>query len=101
LVMFRTSILLRSVVKTMEFQNYINGKWVNGRSTFQTINPANEELVADIAQADTADVDAAVRAASDAFKAWRLTPAPLRGEMLFKVGDILKQKKEELAQLLT
>jgi len=85
----------------MEFQNYINGKWVKGRSTFQTINPANEELVADIAQADIADVDAAVKAASDAFKSWRLTPAPLRGEMLFKVGDILKQKKEELAQLLT
>jgi len=85
----------------MEFQNYINGKWVKGRSTFQTINPANEELVADIAQADVADVDAAVKAASATFKAWRLTPAPLRGEMLFKVGDILKQKKEELAQLLT
>ncbi len=85
----------------MEFLNYINGKWIKGRSTFQTINPANEELVADIAQADIADVDAAVQAASDAFKAWRLTPAPLRGEMLFKVGDILKHKKEELAQLLT
>jgi acyl-CoA reductase-like NAD-dependent aldehyde dehydrogenase len=85
----------------MEFLNYINGKWVKGRSTFQTINPANEELIADIAHADIADVDAAVKAASDAFKAWCLTPAPLRGEMLFKVGDILKQKKEELAQLLT
>src|SRR5512141_2448241 len=85
----------------MEFQNYINGKWVKGRSTFQTINPANEELVADIAQADIADVDAAVQAASEAFKTWRLMPAPLRGELLFKVGDILKQKKEELAQLLT
>ena len=36
----------------MEFQNYINGKWVKGRSTFQTINPANEELVAEIAQAE-------------------------------------------------
>ena len=85
----------------MEFQNYINGKWVKGQSTFQTINPANEELVADIAQANIADVEAAVRAASDAFKAWRLTPAPLRGELLFKVGDILKQRKEELSQLLT
>jgi aldehyde dehydrogenase (NAD+) len=78
----------------MEFQNYINGKWVKGRSTFQTINPANEELLAEIAQAEISDVDAA-------FKSWRLVPAPMRGEMLFKVGDILKQKKEELAQLLT
>ena len=85
----------------MEFQNYIDGKWVKGRNTFQTINPANEELVADIAQAEISDVDAAVDAAREAFKSWRLLPAPLRGEMLFKVGDLLKQKKEELAQLLT
>ena len=85
----------------MEFQNYINGKWVKGRSTFQTINPANEELVAEIAQAERHDVDAAVSAAAEAFKSWRLVPAPLRGELLYKVGDILKQRKEELARLLT
>ena len=85
----------------MEYQNYINGKWVNGKNTFQTINPANEELVAEIAQAELTDVNAAVNAAKEAFKSWRLVPAPIRGEMLFKVGDILKQKKEELSQLLT
>ena len=85
----------------MEFQNYINGKWVKGQSTFQTINPANEELLAEIAQAEISDVDAAVSAAAEAFKSWRLVPAPLRGEMLFKIGDILKQRKEELARLLT
>lgn len=85
----------------MEFQNYINGKWVEGRSTFQTINPANEELLAEIAQAEITDVDAAVNAATAAFKSWRLVPAPLRGELLFKIGDILKKKKEELSQLLT
>ncbi|NJC95802.1 MAG: aldehyde dehydrogenase family protein [Anaerolineae bacterium] len=85
----------------MEYQNYINGRWVKGRNTFPTINPANEEIVADIAQAELSDVDAAVSAAKEAFNSWRLTPAPLRGEMLFRVGDILKQKKEELAQLLT
>jgi len=85
----------------MEFQNYINGKWVKGRNTFSTINPANEELVAEIAQAEISDVDAAVSAATEAFKTWRLLPAPLRGELLYKVGDLLKQKKEELARLLT
>src|SRR5215212_5177537 len=85
----------------MEFHNYINGKWVEGRNKFQTINPANEELLADIAQAGASEVEAAVHAATTAFNAWRLMPAPQRGEMLFKVGDILKQKKEELAQLLT
>ena len=85
----------------MEFQNYINGQWVTGRNIFPTINPANEEVLADISQADVADVDSAADAALNAYKSWRLTPAPLRGEMLFKVGDILKQKKEELSQLLT
>ncbi|RPJ25436.1 MAG: aldehyde dehydrogenase family protein [Chloroflexi bacterium] len=85
----------------MEFKNYIGGKWVEGRNKFQTINPANEELLAEIAQAENSDVTAAVDAATEAFKSWRLVPAPLRGELLFKIGDILKQKKEELARLLT
>ena len=85
----------------MEFQNYINGKWVEGRNKFPTINPANAELLAEIAEAEISDVDAAVSAAAEAFKSWRLVPAPIRGELLFKIGDILKQKKEELARLLT
>jgi acyl-CoA reductase-like NAD-dependent aldehyde dehydrogenase len=85
----------------MEFQNYINGRWVEGRSKFQTINPATEEVLAEIAQAENSDVEAAAGAAMEAFKPWRLTPAPIRGELLFKIGDILKRKKEELARLLT
>lgn len=85
----------------MEFKNYINGVWVDGKNRFQTINPANEELLAEVAQAETSDVEAAVGAATEAFKSWRLVPAPLRGELLFKIGDILKQKKEDLARLLT
>ena len=87
----------------MDFQNYIGGKWVKGRGEkiFETINPANGEILAQIHAAEIADVDSAVEAATNAFKPWRLTPAPLRGEILFKIGDILKRKKEELAQLLT
>ena len=85
----------------MEFQNYINGKWVEGKNKFQTINPATEELLAEIAQAENSDVEAAVKAATQAFPSWRLTPAPVRGELLFKIGDLLKRKKEELARLLT
>jgi alpha-ketoglutaric semialdehyde dehydrogenase len=85
----------------MEFQNYINGMWLGGKSKFQTINPANEDLLAEIAKAETTDVEAAAKAATEAFKSWRLVPAPIRGELLFKIGDILKKKKEELARLLT
>src|SRR5687767_15727304 len=85
----------------MKFQNYINGQWVQGNDNFQTINPANEEVLAEVARAEISDVDRAVSAATEAFKSWRLVPAPLRGELLFKIGDLLKQKKEELSQLLT
>jgi acyl-CoA reductase-like NAD-dependent aldehyde dehydrogenase len=85
----------------MEFQNYINGKWVDGKSKFQTINPANGEVLAEVAQAEVSDVDAAVHAATEAFRSWRLVPAPARGELLFKIGSILKERKEELARLLT
>jgi acyl-CoA reductase-like NAD-dependent aldehyde dehydrogenase len=87
----------------MEFKNYIAGEWVDGRTgqLFDTINPANEELLARIAAADITDVDAAVNAAAEAFKSWHLVPAPLRGEVLYKIGMLLKERKEELAQLLT
>ncbi len=87
----------------MEFQNYIGGKWQPGRAglTFDAVNPANEEVLARIQAADVADVDAAVQSASQAFKSWRLTPAPLRGEVLYRIGELLKLRKEELARLLT
>jgi len=87
----------------MEFKNYIGGKWQPGRAglTFEAVNPANEEVLAQIQAADVAEVDAAVQSASQAFKAWRLTPAPLRGEVLYRIGELLKVRKEELARLLT
>jgi len=87
----------------MEVYNYIDGRWIAGRKgeTFDSLNPANEEVLARIHAADVEDVNAAVEAARRAFHPWRLTPAPLRGEVLFKIGDLLKQRKEELARLLT
>jgi aldehyde dehydrogenase (NAD+) len=87
----------------MDLRNYIDGKWVPGKAgaSFETINPATESSIGLVEAAEVADVDEAVQAATRAFAAWRLTPAPLRGEMLFKIGDLLKQHKEELARLLT
>ncbi len=87
----------------MRVQNFIGGQWVEAQSgqVFSSINPANEELVAEVAQSDARDVDAAVGAASKAYDSWRLTPAPKRGEILFRIGQLLLEKKEELAQLLT
>jgi aldehyde dehydrogenase (NAD+) len=85
----------------MLYRNYIGGQWVEGAATFPTFNPATEEKVGDVAVASAADVEAAVEAAQSAYAGWRLTPAPRRGEILQRVGELLRERKEALAQLLT
>src|SRR5262245_12171295 len=73
------------------FLNYIDGKWVESKSRerFERRNPATGELVGEFTKSGPADVDAAVAAASKAFKSWRLFPAPKRGEILYRVAQLL------------
>lgn len=84
-------------------RNYIAGAWVEAASgqTFDSLNPATEEVLTSAARSAAEDVDAAVQAAREAYKSWRLTPAPRRGEILFRVAQILSERKEELARLMT
>ncbi|MDI9634494.1 aldehyde dehydrogenase family protein [Kamptonema cortianum] len=84
-------------------RNYIGGEWVAAQSgeTFDSFNPATEEVLAAAAKSGAADVDAAVQAARAAYKEWRLMPAPRRGEILYALAEVLKQRKEELARLMT
>ncbi len=84
-------------------RNYVGGKWVEALSgdTFNTYNPATEGLIAEVSKSAAADVDKAVQAAKQAYKGWRLTPAPRRGEILFRVAQVLTERKEEIAQLMT
>lgn len=84
-------------------KNYIGGKWVGAESgeTFETYNPATEEIIAPVSKSTAKDVNAAVQAAKSAYKNWRLTPAPRRGEILFRVAQLLTERKEEIARLMT
>jgi len=84
-------------------KNFIGGSWVESKSgaTFDSINPATEEVLATSVLGNADDVKAAVEAAKSAYDKWRLTPAPRRGEILFRVAEILKERKDELAQLMT
>lgn len=84
-------------------RNYIGGAWVEAQSgsTFESLNPATEEVLADAVLSSAGDVDAAVQAARAAYNRWRLTPAPRRGEILFRVAQVLTERKEELARLMT
>jgi acyl-CoA reductase-like NAD-dependent aldehyde dehydrogenase len=84
--------------------NYIDGKWLGAHSgkTFENRNPANRnELLGLFPESGVEDVDAAVRAAKQAFPSWRLVPAPKRGELLYRVGELLLRHKEEIARGMT
>ncbi|UCC43666.1 MAG: aldehyde dehydrogenase family protein [Candidatus Zixiibacteriota bacterium] len=86
------------------FKNFINGEWVESRSgeTFENRNPANiDELVGVFQKSNADDVKDAVEAAAQAYKSWRLYPAPKRGEILYRVGERLLGQKERCSQEMT
>lgn len=84
---------------------FIGGRWtpsVSGK-TFETINPATEEVIAQVAEGDAADVDLAVEAARDALEngPWSTMDARDRGRLLYKLADLIEEDLEELAALET
>ena len=84
-------------------QLFINGKWADAASgkTFETPNPATGETLAHIAEGDAEDINRAVRAARRAFESgpWsRMTPSE-RGRIIWRIGDLILQHQDELAQL--
>ena len=83
--------------------NLIGGQWVPARSggTFPNTNPANGELLGEFPDSGAEDVAAAVEAAQAAKPGWRLTPAPKRAEILFRLGALIAARKEELARAAT
>ncbi|MGH2562317.1 MAG: aldehyde dehydrogenase family protein [Thermomicrobiales bacterium] len=85
------------------FRNYIGGRWVESTNgaTFERRNPANGELVGIFTRSGAADVDAAVDAAAKAYQSWRLYPAPKRGEILYRVAQIMMDRKEQFAREMT
>lgn len=82
---------------------FINNEWVAPQSgeTFATRNPANAAVLAEVALANAADVDAAVAAAQAAFPAWAGMIAGERGALLFKLADLIDQHADVLAELET
>jgi len=87
-----------------KLKNFIDGRWVAPASGDygESINPARtSDVVARYPLSGEEDVEAAVTAARKAYDGWRLTPAPRRGEILFRAAEILRGRKEELGQLVT
>ncbi|MCL4523909.1 MAG: aldehyde dehydrogenase family protein [Acidobacteria bacterium] len=85
-------------------KNFINGEWVEARSgkAFENRNPANtDDCIGMFPLATEEDVNAAVEAAKEAYKHWRLVPAPKRAEILFRAAEILVKRKEDFARDMT
>ncbi|MBK7613423.1 MAG: 5-carboxymethyl-2-hydroxymuconate semialdehyde dehydrogenase [Burkholderiales bacterium] len=82
-------------------QHLIAGKAVDSAQRFETINPATQEVLAEVASGGTAEVNAAVQAAKDAFPAWAGRPATERAALMRKLGELIAQHVPEIAQTET
>src|SRR6476469_259463 len=86
------------------FKNFVSGKWVDAASgtTFENRNPANwNDVIGTFPRSGSEDVERAVESAKRGFAQWRKTPAPARGDVLRKIGDLMSSRKEEIADLMT
>ncbi len=85
-------------------KNYIAGEWISTAAdkTIQNINPANcEESLGEVPLQDRQTAQQAIAAAKSAFPAWRNTPAPKRGAILFEALHILQKRADDLARVMT
>ncbi|CAN7179754.1 MULTISPECIES: 5-carboxymethyl-2-hydroxymuconate semialdehyde dehydrogenase [unclassified Variovorax] len=85
----------------MKIDHLIDGKPVAGRDYFQTVNPATQEVLAEVAAGGEAEVNAAVAAAKEAFPKWAGMPAPQRAKLIRKLGDLIAAHVPELARTET
>src|SRR5512133_3461953 len=86
------------------FKNFIGGDWVPpiGGEYFENRNPADvSDSIGRFPLSGAADVERAVESARRGFDEWRKTPAPARGDVLRRVGDIMTKRKDEIADLMT
>lgn len=89
---------------TTTYKNFIAGQWVapSTDAWFENRNPADQDdLIGLFPASGAADIDAAAASARRGFEIWKRTPAPARGDVLRRVGDLLASRKEELADIMT
>src|ERR1700731_3830121 len=97
--------MLAAKVKVEPGQLLIDGQWLDGAKRFDTVNPATGEVLTQIAEASSADVDRAVEAArralGDQDSPWRKLSASERGRLIWKLADMLEKNIDEFAELET
>jgi acyl-CoA reductase-like NAD-dependent aldehyde dehydrogenase len=94
----------KSRTSTKTYNNFIGGEWVKSSSGewFDNVNPADtSDIVGRFPKSNADDINAAVEAAKGAATKWRRTPAPKRAELLFTLGEILRENKERYTHEMT
>jgi 5-carboxymethyl-2-hydroxymuconic-semialdehyde dehydrogenase len=82
-------------------EHLINGKFIGRTARFTTLNPATQEVLAEVAAGGQAEVHAAVKAAKEAFPQWAGLPAPERAKLMRKLGDLIAKHAPDIAQIET
>jgi 5-carboxymethyl-2-hydroxymuconic-semialdehyde dehydrogenase len=84
-----------------QINHLINGQSIAGSGYFETVNPATQEVLAEVASGGLPEVNAAVAAAKAAFPKWAATPAPERAKIMRKLGELIAQHVPEIAETET
>jgi aldehyde dehydrogenase (NAD+) len=95
---------MTTAVAPKAYKNFINGEWLESRSgkAFENRNPADtNDLIGLFAESTEEDVNLAVQAAKEAYRTWRLVPAPRRAEILYRAAELLVRRKDDLARDMT
>jgi 5-carboxymethyl-2-hydroxymuconic-semialdehyde dehydrogenase len=85
----------------MRIQHLIGGQHVDSPASFETVNPATQDVLAEVARGGAAEVGAAVQAAKDAFPAWAARPATERAALMRRLGELITRHVPEIAQTET
>ncbi len=85
----------------MRIDHLINGQQVAASNYFETVNPATQDVLAEVASGTATDINAAVQAAKDAFPAWSGRPATERANIMRKLGELIAKHVPEIAQTET
>lgn len=83
-----------------ETKLWINGKWEDTKDTYELSSPYSGEIIAKVAKASVQDVERAIEGAHEAFQTFKMTTAYERAEILYKVVDIIRERKQEFAEIL-
>lgn len=100
---------MENILKQLSILNKNHGACIGGdywmdtkdQGTIESVNPSNGEIIACVHKCSETDYEKVIKASSEAFKKWKKVPAPIRGQLIFKMGNKLRENKDALGSLVS